>query len=214
MTRQSSKTQLLSCAALLTLASACGGNSSPSAPTPTPTPTPTTYNLSGQVTSTTPSVVVKGATITIADGPNANKTTTTDASGNYAFTGLTPSGFSANVAAAGYGGSAFSVTLTSTQTKNVQLSPLPLFNASGVGNSVFDVPTYVSRIRVRGTYTGYVSNFIIYIGGHLVVNDIVGTSPIAVGTTSDGTYLTTGGTGQVQDSAGVAWSIAELAGVR
>lgn len=84
----------------------------------------------------------------------------------------------------------------------------PIFTASGSGNTVFDMPTTVTRIHITGTYTGFTSNFIVNIGGHLVVNDLIGT---AWGTNvSDGTYLTTGGTVAITNSLGVAWVFTEV----
>jgi hypothetical protein len=51
-------------------------------------------------------------------------------------------------------------------------------------------------------------DFIVMIGGHLVVNDLVGT---AWGTTvSDGIYLTTGGVVAITNSSGVSWSFTEV----
>jgi hypothetical protein len=159
-------------------------------------------------------VNVNGATVSIGDGPNAGKSTRTDAAGNYSLTGLTQSGFTLNVTAAGYNANASGVTVTSNVTKNVQLTPLPLFSASGSGNTVFDMPTYVSRIRIIGTYTGnFESNFIVTIGGRLVVNVIIG--PFNGGArVSDGTYLTVGGIVQITNTTDVSWSFAEVPGIR
>ena len=112
------------CVALLVLlASACGGNSTTTSPTPTPTPTTTatTFSLSGTVTDSTTASGVSGATVTIADGPNAGKSATTTSSGSYTFTGLLQSGFTVNVSAGGYASQSKGVTLTSNQTLSFQL---------------------------------------------------------------------------------------------
>jgi hypothetical protein len=102
------------------------------------------------------------------------------------------------------------------------VNPNPIFVQSGVGNSVFNLPSYVTTVHITGTYTGSSSNFVVWVGPtgvacgtvtngscHLLVNDIIGTF---VGrTTSDGTYLTGGQPGVViQLSGGVSWTISEV----
>ncbi len=83
-----------------------------------------------------------------------------------------------------------------------------LWSKSGVGDSVFDMPTYVSRVRVIGTYTGFSSNFIVEVGGSLLVNELLGTG---WGTTTyDGTLLTTGGVVEITSSSGVSWSFTQV----
>jgi hypothetical protein len=198
---------VLACA----IATACGSSStSPSTttPTPTPTPTPTTFTLSGQITSAGGGGIV-GASVSILDGPNAGKSTTTDGSGNYTLSGLTSAGFTVNVSASNFVTTAKGVTVVSNTTLNVALLPAQLFTQSGSGNNVFNMPTYISRIHIRGTFTGFCcSNFIVKIGSSLVVNDIIG--PSENSTVSDGVYLTSGGTVQITDSSGVSWTFTEV----
>jgi len=83
-----------------------------------------------------------------------------------------------------------------------------IWSKSGQGASVFDMPTYVSRVKITGTYTGTGENFVVYIGGHLVVNEILGTSWGQ--TYFEGTYLTSGGTVEVKYSNGLSWSFTEV----
>jgi hypothetical protein len=73
---------------------------------------------------------------------------------------------------------------------------------------VFDMPTTVARVRIVGTYTARGSNFIVKIGGRLVVNEIIGTAWPS--TVSDGIYLTTGGVVEITNSAGVVWAFTEV----
>lgn len=85
----------------------------------------------------------------------------------------------------------------------------PLFSRSGVGDDVFDVPSYVSRVRITGTYNGNSSNFIMRIGGRGVINELLGTF---WGQTSfAGNYLLEAtGAATVTNSSGVSWSITEI----
>jgi len=109
--------------------SACGG-SSPTAPPAsqnpgTSTPAPQTFTLQGQVTEAEPftSTRIAGASVQIADGPNAGRSTTTDASGNYVLSSLSASGFTVRVTANGYQAQAVGITLTGNTTRNFQLQP-------------------------------------------------------------------------------------------
>ena len=129
---------------LLLAAMACGrGNSTATSPTPT------TWSLTGQVTDSTTSTPIPGATLSIVDGPNAGKSTTTDSAGNYSLTGLQQSGFTVNVSADGYFSSSKGVTLTSNQTVSFQLTPAVTFTVSGTvtdGTSLGPVPDIIVRI--------------------------------------------------------------------
>jgi len=80
---------------------------------------------------------------------------------------------------------------------------------NGQGNMVFDMPTSVARVRITGTFSGGSSNFIIKIGGRLIVNELLGTG---FGRTAyDGTHLTGGGgVTEITNSAAVAWTFAEV----
>lgn len=113
---------------------ACGGGSgtatspTPTASTPaatappTSTATQTLYTLGGRVVDGTTSAAIGGATLSIADGVNAGKTATTDASGNYSFSGLQLSGFTVNATAGAYLPSGQGVTLPSGQPLNFSLT--------------------------------------------------------------------------------------------
>ena len=87
-------------------------------------------------------------------------------------------------------------------------APVAAFTKSGTGNTVFTLPTNITKVSIVGTYTQSSSNFIVTIGGKLVVNDLVGTS---WGLTVDsGTYATTGGQVQITSSTGVTWAFTEV----
>jgi hypothetical protein len=94
--------------------------------TPSMTPTiPTAFSLNGQVTDSATGAGIPGATVFIADGPNAGRSTRTDASGNYSLAELLQSGFTVNVSASNYVSQSTGVTLTSNQTLSLQLTPQP-----------------------------------------------------------------------------------------
>ena len=61
----------------------------------------------------------------IADGPNAGRSTRTDAAGNYSLAELLQSGFTVNMSASNYLSQSKGVTLTSDQTLSFQLIPQP-----------------------------------------------------------------------------------------
>lgn len=87
--------------------------------------------------------------------------------------------------------------------------PRPTFSRTGVGDSVFDMPVDVARVRIIGIYNGYTSNFIVKIGGRLIVNELLGDG---WGTRRYDGILLTGGGGvvSVEKSSGVNWSFEEI----
>lgn len=196
-------------AALIALIfAACGGGSStPTAPNPT-TPTSTTFSLSGTVRDAQTGAGISGALARIGDGPNAGKSATADGSGHYSFSGLTQSGFTVNFSAQYYVATGEGVTLTSSQTLDASLTPIPLFKMTGSGDNVFTIPTSVSKIKIVADYPGFSSNFIVHIAGNGVVNELMGTGWNE--THFEGTYLTGGGTAEILHSSGVAWSFTEV----
>lgn len=196
---------------LALLVSACGSDSA-TAPTPAPTPTPpvaTTYNLTGTVSSTTGGGIA-GATVRILDGANAGKSTTANAAGIYSFAGLAVAGQSVNASATNYSAVSKGVSTTSNQVLDFQLAPIPLFSRSGVGDSVFDMPTTVSRVRITASPSTSCQNFVVKVAGRLIVNVILGTCSVADTRTHDGTYLVSGGVTEVQISSGVSWTFTEV----
>lgn len=91
---------------------------------------------------------------------------------------------------------------------NKRLTVRNIWNKSGQGDTVFDMPTYVSRVKITGTYTGYSSNFIVHIAGRGVVNELLGTAWNQ--TYFEGTYVTSGGVVETLYSSGVSWSFTEV----
>lgn len=87
----------------------------------------------------------------------------------------------------------------------------PLWRVTGVGNSVFEIPAVVARVKVTASYDGRCQNFIARIVGKAsMVNTILGTCSVASGPRYEGTHLTTGGgTLEITGSEGVAWMFEE-----
>lgn len=88
----------------------------------------------------------------------------------------------------------------------------PIFTQSGVGDSVFDMPLTVTRVRVQAVPTTSCQNFIVRISGRAsLINVILGTCSVADARTLDSTYLTGGGgVVSITNSTGVQWTFTEL----
>jgi hypothetical protein len=79
--------------------------------------------ISGTVTNATTAAAISGATVTIQGGAS----TTTDGSGNYTFSNVTPGSYNVSASASGYtssGLSAATVNSGATTTRNFALSPI------------------------------------------------------------------------------------------
>jgi CarboxypepD_reg-like domain len=145
-------------AVVLLAATACSDNRTTTSPSPTQTPT-TTFSLTGAVTGgnvftgTTPTAIL-GATVSVIDGPNAGKSTTTDASGKYTFTGLQQSGFTVNVSAVDYVSQSRPVTLTSNQTLNFVLTqpPATIVLTGRVTDATTSAPIAGAVVSINGRY--------------------------------------------------------------
>ena len=86
-----------------------------------------------------------------------------------------------------------------------------LWSHSGSGNSVFDIPLHITRVHIRGTWSGTgTSNFIVRIGGRGVVNAILRELP---NRTYEGTHLISagGGVAEISSSANISsWTFTEV----
>ncbi len=91
------------------------------------------------------------------------------------------------------------------------VNPNPIFVQSGVGDNVFNLPSYVTRLRVDATYGGSCQNFIVHIGTSGLINVIIGTCSVADSKSPfSGTYVVTGGQVSITNSTGVAWTFTEV----
>lgn len=104
-------------------------------------------------------------------------------------------------------------TNTIAFTGTGSLDGLPIYRATGSGNQVIDgMPSYVTRVRVTGSFSGSCQNFVIYVNNRLIVNEILGTCSVASGPTYDGTHQLPSGAGSIRSeiSTGVLWTVTEV----
>ncbi len=195
--------RLLVLVGCVAVTAACGG-SSPSGPSPTPAPTVTLVALTGSV-SAQPGGRIAGATVRIVDGPNAGKSVAATASGDFRFDGLTQGSGNVAASANGYLEQTQSVAINGTSTVAFTLPTAEPWSQSGQGNTVFDMPTYIRRVRITGRWNGNNnSNFIVYIARQLVVNEILRTT-----NSYEGIHLTNGGVVETQNSNNIVWTFTE-----
>ncbi len=191
-------------------------------PAPTPVVTTTTTTTSTTTTSipaaTTLSGTVSavggarlaGATVRISDGANAGRSTTTNGSGSYLLENLTRDNANVFARAQDYDEVGSGLFLDGPKTLNFTLRTTAPWTRSGVGDFVFDMPTYISRVRIQASTNTSCQNFAVQIAGRLVVNVIIGTCSVADSRTHDGTYSTSGGRVDITISSGVSWSFTEV----
>jgi hypothetical protein len=217
---------------LALLGSACGDDSS-TTPTPTPTPTPTRIirlggNLNfgnitigqqppdGLLTVTNDGTSV--LTVSGISAPCAGGAMTVVGSTSFAVAPQSTINVTVRFRPTVVESCTGSITVTSdatSGTNTIQITaagvapPRPIFTKTGVGDSVFDMPLDVARVRIIGVYRGFSSNFIVHIGGRPIVSVEIG---IARQTDSYDATLPTGGGGVVSitNSAGVQWSFEEI----
>jgi hypothetical protein len=152
---------------------------------------------------------VSGAIVQFLDGPNAGQSTTTSSSGSYSFSGIQAGNANLSARANGYSEDRRGVTIAGGTQLNFQLERAAPFVRNGQGNDVFDKPAYVTRVRITGRFEGTGSNFVIWCGNNLLVNEILGTRWPS--TSYEGVHATPNCTQvRVENSTGVQWSMTEV----
>jgi hypothetical protein len=192
------------------LATGCRFFETQTGPSENPTPQPpTSISLSGVVRAAGgSSAPVKGAVVEILDGVNKGLMMTTDNSGVYQFENVTAG--NANVAASAneFSRAVAGVTISRGTTLDFVLEPPP-WGARGTGSDVFDMPPWVTRVRITGERdgTGACENFIVRVANRSVVNAILGTCATGI-RQYQGVHLFTGGgtVEAVAPSTAVSWS--------
>jgi hypothetical protein len=116
--------RLLCAAGLVSLLTACShDNQTPTAPgSPAPS---ITYSLTGSVIDRASRMAIVGATVAVADGPNAGKSATTSDSGAYTFSALQQSDFTVSVSMQNYVTLSTKISLTANQTQTFALDAKP-----------------------------------------------------------------------------------------
>lgn len=200
---------------VLQFAAACGGGS-PTSPTPIttappvsvpapitpPAPVVTTVTVAGVLTDAQSNRPVGGATVRIGTAQSS-----TDGNGYFSIGGVAPGAATISASATNYNTVSESFTVATSDTRR-DLRIVPFWTTNGVGNTVFDMPTYVRRVRIIGTYNASGSNFIVWVGTALVVNEIIGTGRQG-GPRYEGVHAVTGGVVRIENSRDVIWSFAQ-----
>lgn len=212
----------------------CGGSSPTSPASSTPSVTPTRIiDVTGNLAFGTVNIGQSSArTFTISNSGNSPLTFTgMTAQGGTGTAGYAASPTTGTIAAGG----SQQVTITFTPTAEKFYSNVltvngdqtsgnnainvsgtgfnanPIYSKSGVGDSVFDIPTYVTRLRITAAPASSCQNFVVRVAGKLIVNVILGTCSVADSRMHDGTYaITAGGTAEITISSGVSWTVTEV----
>lgn len=182
----------------------------PPSSSPSPTPSPGGgVSLTGIVSASGTSTRISGATVRILDGPSSGRSATTNSNGEYRLENLTSANANVAASSSGYTEARNGVFINGTNTLNFSLQRAELWSRNGEGNTVFDKPSYVTRVRITGRYTGTGSNFVVWCGRSLLVNEIIGTRYSS--TTYDGVHSAAGCTEvRVEISTGVSWTFTEV----
>lgn len=88
--------------------------------------------------------------------------TRTDGNGYYHLSPVPGGSVTLSYTAGGYNSQTTTVSLTADARRDVRL--VPYWRASGVGD-MFDMPTSVRRVRIKGYYPSRSSNFVALPGG-------------------------------------------------
>ena len=120
----------------------------PSDQNPAPTP-----SLSGVVRATGTTAPVKGATVRILDGANQGLVMTTDVKGTYKFDNIAAGNANVSASAPQFPEVIAGVHITPGSTLDFSIVPPP-WSARGNGSDAFEVPAWVTRVRVDAEFEG------------------------------------------------------------
>ena len=87
-------------------------------------------------------------------------------------------------------------------------SPAPAFTRSGTGPGFFTLPASVAAVRVQTNAPTSAEHFTVYVGGRLVVNEVLGVPELPA---FSGSFLVAGGAQvEIRDGAAVQWAITAI----
>ena len=197
-------------AVLVTGCRLIGTPTSPSAnPTPNPVPSTSGVSLTGKVTAAGGwGAPVKGAVVEILDGVNQGFMITTNSEGVYKFDGLKVGNANISASAHEFPGAQAGVYIDGTNTLDFELEPPASWTARGSGSDVFNMPSWVARVRITGELLeGACQSFVVRVAGRSVLNTNLGTCAAGI-RRYQGVHLVTGG-GTVEvvtANTAVSWS--------
>lgn len=179
----------------------------------TTAPSAAPVSLGGTVTSQD-GARLSGATVRIDGGGNAGKSTMTNNNGEYRFDEVAVGDGSVSAVADGYDSTTASRYIDGAMPLNFTLRTSAPWTHAGTGSAVFDMPKYITAVRVIGAYTGVTSRFSVHVGSCVIIEDQLGTGTRR--TISDGNYPVTpaltpspGVVEVIVDSPDVSWSFTE-----
>ena len=142
--------------ALLVGALACGSKEMATSSSPT-APAATTFSLSGRVLGHLPSgsasIPLPGATVSVISGPDTGKSTTTDDSGKFSFTGLQESHIFVNVSAVNYFSSNAPVSQSSPPTVFLEPTGPSIVLTGRVTDASTSAPIPGATVSINGRYS-------------------------------------------------------------
>jgi hypothetical protein len=182
-------------------------SSSPTTPSPGTTTVPP-VSLTGFITAQSGSQVLD-ATVTILDGPNALRFARTNFSGEYRFDGLVPGNANLSAVKNGYEERRGGLYIDGTSTLNFVLRTATPWNTRGGASGGFDMPIYVTRVRIQATWRGTgPSDFSVSVGGVNIVRTVLSELPNA---TYDATHAVSGGRVRIDaNNVAISWSFIEV----
>jgi hypothetical protein len=153
-----------------------------------------TVSLSGVVRAAGSTAGVKGAVVLILDGPNKGLSMATDNKGGYRFDNLAAGDANVSASASEMPEAIAGVHIDRGSTLDFQLEPPP-WSARGSGSDVFEVPAWVSRVRITGEVpAGRCDTLVIRLAGASILNTTLGTCNSVVGIRRyEGVHLMAGG---------------------
>lgn len=150
---------------------------------------------------------IKGALVEILDGVNQGFMMTTNSDGVYRFDGLKVGNANISASAHEFSEGHAGVHIDGVNTLDFKLEPPPSWVARGTGSDVFNMPSWVARVRITGELEGACESFVVRVAGRPVVSTSLGTCAAGIRRYQGVHLLTGGGMVEVITATGVSWSL-------